>query len=244
MGLATVVAAIAVAVIGLGLINQPDGVGSQPTPSMSQSQGPTRSPSPDLPTENPATPSPTFEPAPTDGEFGPIHSMAPEVAFENGESCEVSGVVTTVGTETDLGWTISFPEGWHTNESADDRSACTLFAPEPFEVGSPGGTYPDTVPIVGNVPPGGDIGIGGEVTRTDRYTVDGAAAVRYEVAPAAGGFTQEPEILWVIALAGSLPGEANDQPYLVLSTSSADADELAALTDVIDRMVATLDIAN
>ena len=243
-GLATVAAAIAVVVIGLGLINQPDGVGSQPTPSTGQSTEPTPSPTPDLPTDNPVTPSPTVEPAPGDGEFGPIHSMAPEEAFANGESCDVSGVVTTVGTGTEVGWTISFPEGWHTNESTDDRSACTLFAPEPFEVESPGGTYPDTVAVVGNVPPGGDMGIGGEIIKTDRYTVDGVAAVRYEVAPAAGGFTQEPEILWVIAVAGDLPAEGNDQPYLVLSTSSSDPDQLAEWTEIIDRMVATLDIAD
>ncbi len=243
-GLGTVAAAIAVVVIGLGLIDQPDGIGSDPTPSVTASPEPTVSPTPDQPTDTPATPSPTFEPAPSDGEFGPIHSMEPEDAFENGESCEVSNVITTVGTGTEIGWTIWFPEGWHTNAGTDDRSACTLFAPEPFEVGSPGGTYPDTVAIVGNLPPGGDIGIGGEIVRTDRYTVDGVAALRYEVAPAEGGFTQEAEILWVIAVAGGLPGEGNDQPYLVLSTSSADPEQLDEWTEVIDRMVATLDIAD
>ena len=243
-GLATVAAAIAVVVIGLGLINQPEGVGSQPTPSVSESPEPTQSPTPDLPTDNPATPSPTLEPAPTDGEFGPIHSMAPDEAFENGESCEISGVVTTVGTEADLGWTISFPEGWHTNESTDDRSACTLFAPEPFEVGSPGGTYPDTVAIVGDVPPGGDFSTGNEILGSERYTVDGVAAVRYEVAASEGGFSPDPAIFWVIAIAGNLPGEGNDQPYLFIQTHSDDPAQLAEWADVLDRMVATLDIAD
>ena len=41
---------------------------------------------------------------------------------------------------------------------------------------------------------------------------------------------------------GNLPGEGNDQPYLVFPTHSDDPDEMAEWTDVLDRMVATLDI--
>lgn len=234
-GLATVAAAVAVVVISLALLNQQDPVGSEPTPSTSASPEATQSPTPQASVSEKAAPSPT------DGEFGPILSMDPEEAFENGESCQVTNVITTVDTETDIGWRISFPAGWHTNEATDDRSACTLFASEPIEFASDG-TYPQSVEIVGNVPPGGDFSTGGEIIRADEYTVDGVAAVRYEIAASEGGFTPDPSVLWIIALAGNLPAEGNDQPYLALSTFSSDPDELAAWADVLDRMVATLDV--
>ena len=239
-GLATVAAAVAVIVIGLGIINQPNGVGSEPTPSSSAS--PAASPSSTAGASASGAPSPSAEPTTGgEGEFGPIHSMDPEEAFANGQSCGASSAITTVGTETDIGWTISFPEGWSTNEETESRSACTLFAPEPFEFGTDG-TYPQTVAIVGDMPPGGDFSTGGEIIRTDEYTVDGVAAVRYEVAASDGGFSPDPAVLWIIAIAGNLPAEGNDQPYLSLSTGSSDPDELAMRVDVLDRMVATLDI--
>ena len=46
-GLATVAAAVAVVVIGLGLINRPGGVGSESTPSPSASPSATPSPTPE-----------------------------------------------------------------------------------------------------------------------------------------------------------------------------------------------------
>ena len=245
-GLATVAAAVAVVVIGLGLINQPNGVGSEPSsspsPSESASSEATLSPTPEASASAEQAPSATVEPTTGDGEFGPIHSMDPETAFVNGQSCEVSGVKSTVDTDTDVGWTISFPEGWYANDDTDTRSACTLFASVPFEVASDG-TYPQSVEIVGNLPPGGDFSTGGEITRTDNFTVDGVAAVRYEIAASEGGFGGEPSVLWIIAVAGNLPAEGNDQPYLALSTASADPDELAARVDILDRMVATLGIS-
>jgi hypothetical protein len=244
-GLATVAAAVAVVVIGLGLLDRDEGVGSEPTPSPTASAAPSMSstPEPSVPEASASTettPSGTAEPTSGEGEFGPIHSMDLEQAFENGESCQVTNVITTVDTETDIGWTISFPEGWYTNEQTDDRSACTLFASEPIEFAGDG-TYPQSVEIVGNVPPGGDFSTGGEITRTDEYTVDGVAAVRYEVAASEGGFSPDPAVLWAIAIAGNLPAEGNDRPYLILSTGSSDPDELAMRVDVLDRMVATLD---
>lgn len=237
-GLATVAAAVAVVVIGLGLINQPNGVASEPTPSPSASP----SASPSSTPEASATPSPSPEPTTSDGEFGPIHSMSPEEAFENGQSCESPAAMTTTGEPTQIGYTISFPEGWYTNDESETHSACTLFGPEPFEVGSDG-MVPESVAIEANLPPGGDYGPGGSSVTTQEYTVDGVAAVRYDLRPESGGFITEPTIAWVIAIAGSLPGEDNTQPYLVISTSSADPDQFAEWTDIIDRMVATLDIA-
>ena len=68
------------------------------------------------------------------------------------------------------------------------------------------------------------------------------AAVRYEIEPEPGGFVTEPTVMWIIAIAGNLPAEGNDQPYLIIATHSDDPDELTEWTDVLDRMVATLDI--
>lgn len=232
-GLATIAAAVAVAIVGLNLIDQ-GGVGSESTPSPSTSPSAT-------------TPSPTATPVPTPavttgtGEFGPIHSMAPTDAFPNGQTCEVVDAIVNAEA-TNLTWRISFPEGWSTNEESTDlRSACTLFAAEPFEAPDEE-AIPDTVAILTEVPPGGDFGpVGASVTSED-YTVDGVAAVRYEIEPGEGGFVTEPTVVWIIAIAGNLPAAVNDQPYLAIFTSSADPDELAEWTDIVDRMVATLHI--
>ena len=107
------------------------------------------------------------------------------------------------------------------------------------------GTYPQSVEISGDLPPGGDFSTSNEITRTDTYSVDGVAAVRYETAGSSeGGFASpDPGVFWVIAVAGNLPAEGNDQPYLMIGTGSSDPNELAALVDILDRMVATLDIS-
>jgi len=250
-GLATVAAAVAVVVIGLGFINQPNDVGagpsasSSPSTSASESATPEATPTPTLEASasEPPGPSATVEPTTGEGEFGPIHSMDPETAFENGQSCEVANAITTVDTDTDIGWTMSFPEGWYTNDTTEMRSACTIFASEPFEVASDG-TYPQSVEMVGNLPPGGDFSTDNEITRTDTYTVDGVAAVRYETAGSSdGGFASpDPSVFWVIAVAGKLPGEGNDQPYFMIGTGSSDPDEMTAMVDILDRIVATLDL--
>ena len=238
-GLVTLVAA-AVVIIGLGLI---DGglAGSDSAPS-------TRASVPPAPTESPHA-SPTDRPgaSPTPvatagvGGFGPIHSMAPEDAFANGQSCAVRDAIVN-SEPTDLDWAVAFPEGWFTNsESTVLRSACTLFGSEPFEAPDDR-DIPETVAIVADVPPGGDFVLDGASVTTEEYTVDGAAAVRYEIDAGDGGFVSRPTVVWIIAIAGNLPDVGNDQPYLALQISSDDPDELAAGTAVLDRMVATLDI--
>ena len=237
-GLATIAAAVAAVVIGLGLLNQQDPVGTQPTPSTSASPEATPSATPEVSSSEVASPSPSAEPTVGEGEFGPIHSVAPDDAFANAQTCEVTDAIVNAE-PTDLTWRISFPEGWSTNEESTElRSSCTLFAPEPFEAPDDQ-AIPASVAIVTDVPPGGDFGPGGAAT-TMEYTVDGVAAVRYEIEPEDGGFVTEPTVVWIIAIAG--PAEGNDQPYLVISTHSDDPDQLAEWTDVLDRMVATLDI--
>jgi hypothetical protein len=213
----------------------------QPTPTADASESPTAEPSP-TPTRD-ATASPTAEPTAGAGEFGPIHSMAPDDAFDNPQSCEVANAIDTVGDETGISYSLAFPEGWFTNEATDRRSACTLFAEEEFAY-SDDAPMPEEVAIVSNLPPGGDLGPGGTITSVEEFTVDGRPAARYEIEPEPGGFIREAAVLWVVGVAGQMPAEGNDRPYLVMSTSSADADELARLGDVLDRMVATIDIAD
>jgi hypothetical protein len=237
-GRATVAAAVAVVVIGLRLINEPDGIGSESTPSSSASVATTPSPTAEASTSEEASPSATVEPTPGEGGFGPIHSMAPDDAFANAQTCEVSGAIVNA-VPTDLSWSVSFPEEWSTNEQASDfRSACTLFDSEPV------GASDDqsTVAIVTETAPGGDFTTDGSLVTTQEYTVDGVAAVRYEVEPASGGFVTSPMVLWIVAIGGSLPAVGNDQPYLIVQTYSDDPEELAEWTDVLDRMVATLNI--
>ena len=238
-GLVTVAAA-AVVVIGLGLI---DGnlVGSDATPSNSSSALPEPTESPDASAPHGPAASSTSAVTIGVGEYGPIHSMASDDAFANGQTCEVRDAIVNAK-PTDIGWTVAFPEGWSTNgENTDLRSACTLFGPEPFEAPDDQ-AIPETVAIATDVPPGGDFAPDGASVTTEEYTVDGAAAVRYEIDPGDGGFVSRSTVVWMIAIAGNLPGVGNDQPYLAFQTSSDDPDELAARTAVLDRMVATLDI--
>jgi hypothetical protein len=239
-GLATVAAAIAVVIIGLGFLNQADGIGSQPSasPSGSVSPAPTHSATPEPSVSEEASPSAAAEPTIGEGQFGPIHSMAPDDAFADAQTCEVTEAIVNAE-PTDLTWEISFPEGWYTNEESTQlRSSCTLFASEPFAA-SDDQAIPESVAIVADVSPGGDYDAGSAAVSME-HTVDGVAAVRYEIQPE--GFVTEPTVLWIIAIAGNLPAEGNDRPYLALFTASSDPAELAANADILDRMVATLNV--
>lgn len=237
--LATIAAATAVVVIGLGLINRPD-VGSGPLPSASSSPS-TAMPTPSGSADSTATPGGTVEPSSGEGEFGPIHSLAPEEAFANGQSCETGPLISNAE-PTAYSYRMSFPEGWSTNqETTELRSACTLFAPVPFTA-SDDEAVPEAVAITTDVAPGGDFTIDNEILATDAFTVDGVPAARYEIAGADGGFSPEPSVYWIIGIGGSLPAVGNDEPFLAMWTTSDDPQELAEWADILDRMVATLDI--
>ena len=168
--------------------------------------------------------------------------MAPEDAFAHVQTCENVDGMTTVGEPTDVEYTISFPLNWHTY-AQPESPGCTVFQSESW-VGYGSGLSGGDAAIAAELPPGGDFSTDGEITRTDEYTVDGVAAVRYEIAATGGGFSQEPMVIWIVAVAGNLPAVGNDQPYLVISTSSSDPEELATWVDVLDLMVATLDIGD
>lgn len=240
-GLATVAAAVVIVVLGLNLLNRNGGVGAEATPTPSSttaSAEPSVSASAEASAE--VTPSASAEASADEGAFGPTHSMAPEDAFDNAQTCENSGGITTVGEQTDIRYRISFPGGWFTSAGTDTWAACTLFAPERFEPGDDG-SVPENVAITNNMPPGGDFSPGGSSVTTREYTVDGVAAVRYEIEPTDGGFVSDPTVVWIIAVAGALPAEGNDQPYLAVSASSADPAEFAERVDVLDRMIATFE---
>jgi hypothetical protein len=229
-------------VIGLNLADS-GGVGDQPSASSaSESAAPSASATeepPASPSEEP-TVTPSAAPLPSEGEFGPIHSMTPEEAFPNAQVCENPGAVVNAE-PTDIDWRMAFPADWYTNEGNAARSACTAFAPVPFQV-SGDGQMPESVVIVADVPPGGDFSTDGEILATEEYTVDGVAAVRYEIGRSEAGFGAEDGILWVVAIEGGLPAVGNDRPYLIIGTGSNDPTDYAERVDILDRMIATLDL--
>jgi len=189
-----------------------------------------------------ATLGPTLVASAAEGEFGPVHRMTVDAAFPDGAtSCENIGQRLASGERSDVGYRVSFPEAWFTNaeaESPELPAGCTLFHPEPFDP-----TPPALVAIRIDMPPGGDmsIGIGYTLEEVDatitEYTVAEMPALRV-------AFNDARSLLWVVGIGGSLPGVANDRPYLAISVASDDPDELATFIDVVDRIVATLEIVD
>ena len=131
-GLATVAAAAAIVIIGLGLVGR-DGVGDRTRlpDTQRRRRRRRRARRREASASEQPTPSATVEATPGEGEFGPIHSMAPEEAFANAQTCQVTDAIVNAE-PTDLSWAISFPEGWFTNEERTElRTACTLFGRSP-----------------------------------------------------------------------------------------------------------------
>ncbi len=60
-----------------------------------------------------------------------------------------------------------------------------------------------TVAIATEIPPGGEFTTDGSTVTTEEYTVDGVAAVRYDIQAGDGGFATEPTVVWVIAISGN-----------------------------------------
>jgi hypothetical protein len=130
---------------------------------------------------------------------------------------------------------------------------CMLFAPKPFQpdtvepTGPPahwfGGYWvPEAAAIWILVQSGGNFVPDGSVVSTAGYTIDGVPAMRYEIQEA-GGVVTARGVVWVIGVAGRLPSAAIDSPeYIAIATSSSDPAEFARYVDVLDRMVATLQV--
>lgn len=133
-GLATVAAAVVIVVLGLNLLNRDGGVGAEATPTPSSttaSAEPSVSASAEASVSASAevTPSARAEASADEGAFGPTHSMAPEDAFDNAQTCENPGGITTVGEQTDIRYRISFPGGWFTNAGTDTWAASRCSRP-------------------------------------------------------------------------------------------------------------------
>jgi hypothetical protein len=244
-GLATVAAAVAAVGIGLSLV-RPGGVGStSPSPTVVSVPSPT--PIASEPAETSA-PSASGEPLPS-GEFGPVWRMQPGLAFGQSQSCDNPFGLPTVEEGENVAWKIWLPGDWTTQESY--IGACRWFGPEPWEANLEEPVPPEAVAIVitlldGRVTPESTEFQGGTIVGEERYTVDGLPAIRYEIQGSDGEFLSGDGVVWVIGAEGELPNfETGSTPnYMTLYTSTANAGRLVQQVEVLDRMVATLQITD
>lgn len=253
-GLATVAAAVAAVGIGLSLV-QPGGVGSgtpspEPTVSFSgspapstvlESAAPSFAPEPSLP-----GPDPSALPA---GPHGPVWGLAPDDAFPAPTSCENPAGLPTAEEGENVAWRISFPADWTTQESY--IGPCLWFGALLWEPDLEDATPPDEVVIVislldQRVTPTSSEFEGGTVTAEDRYTVDGLPAIRYVVEGSDGEFLRGDGVAWVIGTEGQLPSfDGGVTPnWMTIYTTATEAGRLVQQIDVLDRMVATLEITD
>lgn len=203
-----------------------------PSPSPADSAGPTASPEPS------ALPS---------GMYGPVWEMDPSSAFQDPASCENLFGLPTQESGQNVAWRISYPSDWSAQEGYTGE--CMWFGPEAWEPNPEEPIPPDEVAIVisvldGRVTPNSPEFEGGSVTREQEFTVAGAPALRYEISGADGEFLAGDGVIWVLGVEGELPDfdEVTIRNYLVIYTSSPDAGALAQNVDILDRMVATLQI--
>ncbi|MDQ3688809.1 MAG: hypothetical protein M3406_01985 [Chloroflexota bacterium] len=262
-GLATVAAAVVAVGIGLSVAG-PGGTGStSPPPTVSVSQAPAPSASQPLETSAPSVsaeplssasqpletsaPSGSPEPLPS-GPFGPVWQMAPGVAFGEAQSCENPFGLPTAEEGENVAWRTSFPAGWTTHGYT---GPCMWFGPRPWEPDLDDAVPPDEVAIVislldGRVTPTSIEFEGGIIRGEQRYTVDGLPAIRYEVEGSDGEFLSGDGVVWVIGVEGELPSfdRLFTPNYMTIFTSATEAGRLAQQVDVLDQMVATLEITD
>lgn len=243
---ATIAAAVAVVGIGLSLVDDGDGVGSSVEPSASVGASPSVAPSQASET---AEPSVSPEPLPS-GEFGPIWRMQPGEAFADSQSCENPFGLPTAEEGENVAWRIWLPGGWYTAESYIGE--CFWFGPQPWEQDLEDPIPPEEVAIVislldGRVTPTSSEFEGGTITGEVRYTVDGLPAIRYEIDGSDGEFLTGDGVVWIIGVEGELPVFAEGAAipnYMAIFTSATGAGALVQQVEVLDRMVATLDITD
>ena len=248
-GAATVAAGVAAVAIGLSVVRSPQ-VAEAPSPTPAAS--PTATEASVTPAPSPtATPEPTREASPEPGAHGPIWSMPPEEAFADPQRCEYPVGLPPAQQVPGVRYAVSYPGDWYTNPAGTyvfidigvQRSECTLFGSQPFEPMESGSGDTTRTAVFVDVSPGGDFGIPGTVVSETEFTVDGVPAVRYEFATNPEGIVvAPPSVYWIVGVGGSLPSETNEQPFVMLYTSSEDPAELAANADVLDRMAATFEV--
>lgn len=245
---ATVAAAVAAVGIGLSLV-RPGGVGSgSPSPTvLTPSTAPSGAAETSAPSVS-AEPSVSTEPVPS-GPFGPVWHMAPDVAFTDPQSCENPFGLPTAEEGENVAWRIWFPGEWHAAEAY--LGECFWFGPQPWERNVEDPMPPDEVAIVislldGRVTPTSAEFEGGTIVSEERYTVDGLPAIRYEIAGSDGEFLTGDGVVWVIGVEGELPDfdRLAIPNYMAISTSATSAGRLVQQVEVLDRMVATLEITD
>jgi hypothetical protein len=183
------------------------------------------------------------------GEFGPIWQLQPDVAFVDPQSCENPFGLPTAEESENVAWRIWFPADWTTQESY--IGDCFWFGPQPWAQDLEEAIPPDEVAVVislldGRVTPTSPEFEGGTVTAEERFTVDGLPAIRYEIAGSDGEFLNGDGVVWIIGVEGDLPSfDGGATPnYMAVFTSATGAGRLVQQVEVLDRMVATLDITD
>lgn len=231
--------AVAAGLVALAVWNaNPSGsVGSNPTPSPTAelSESPSESAAPSMPASAessapPSEPAPTPLPAPPSG----IHAMTPEDAFAVPDDCA----------NPVAGYRIWMPDDWWYNTAFDDFDACQWFALTTFEV-TDAQAVPDEISItLRTSADGGDFGRSGEVLSRAEYTVAGVPAVRYEFLGVGGGFMPigSRSVVWIVGIGGALPSETTTTAWLVASTGTEKPGNYEENVDVLDRMLATLEL--
>jgi hypothetical protein len=181
------------------------------------------------------------------GSYGPIWDEDPATAFQDPASCENLFGLPTQEAGENVAWRISYPSDWSTQDAY--LGECRWFGPEPWEADLESPVPPDEVAVVisvldGRVTPASPEFEGGSVEAEEEFTVSGAPAVRYEIAGSDGEFLVGDGVIWVIGVQGELPDfdETAIPNYLAIYSSSADAGALAEHIQVLDGMVATLEI--
>jgi hypothetical protein len=219
-----------------------DGASGPATRASSDSSAPSHSPT----SSAGPTVSPEANPLPT-GSNGSVWGMDPATAFQEPASCENLAGLPTQEFGENVAWRISYPSDWSTQESYIGQ--CMWFGPEPWQPDPEAPAPPDEVAIVisvldGRVTPESPEFEGGSVTREQEFTVAVAPAVRYEISGSDGEFLAGDGVIWVLGVQGELPDfdELSIGNYLVIYTSSPDRVALAQQVDILDRMVATLQI--
>jgi hypothetical protein len=138
------------------------------------------------------------------------------------------------------GYAVDVPRDWFANpgivasDGLDDVPACRYFAPAEFEV-QPNSGLPSTVAIgfqpATSIPPAG----GTEITRRE-LTVAGKDAVVREVETGAGGFMPPGTLVYEYYIT------LDDGSFLWVSTDSSRDGDYADHRQVLDQMMATLEI--
>jgi hypothetical protein len=179
--------------------------------------------------------------------YGPVWELDPATAFQEPASCENLFGLPTQESGQNVAWGISYPGDWSTQQAYIGE--CMWFGPEAWEPDLEDPIPPDEVTVVisvldGRVTPNSPEFEGGSVTGEQEFTVGGAPAVRYEISGSDGEFLTGDGVIWVVGVEGELPDfdELAIRNYLVIYTSSPDSDALAQDVEVLDRMVATLQI--